>query len=42
VLTGGVKNGACAGATVTVDAGGKATLAVPPMSALAVQVGQKL
>lgn len=42
VLTGGVKNGACAGATVTVDASGKATLAVPPMSALAIQFGQKL
>lgn len=42
VLEGGVKGSACGGATVVVDAGGKATLAVPPMSALVLQSDQKL
>ena len=41
VIVGGLKNGACAGTTVTVDATGMATLELPAMTALAIQVGQK-
>jgi alpha-amylase len=40
VITGGLKAGACAGASVVVDAGGMATIAAAARSAVVLQVGQ--
>ena len=42
VIGGGLKNGACVGATVVVDATGMANVTAPPMTAIVIQVGQKL
>ena len=41
VLAGGLKEGACVGATITVDASGMAMIDVAPMTAVAIHVGQK-
>jgi alpha-amylase len=40
VIAGGLKAGACAGATVVVDASGMATIAAPARTAVVIQVGQ--
>jgi alpha-amylase len=40
VIAGGLKAGACAGATVVVDAGGMATIAAPARTAVVIRVGQ--
>ena len=41
VLAGGLKDGACVGTTVAVDAAGMASIEIPAMTALAIHVGQK-
>jgi alpha-amylase len=42
VYAGGLKAGACTGATVVVDASGMANITVPPLAAVVVYDGQKL
>jgi alpha-amylase len=42
VFAGGLKSGACAGATVVVDASGTANITAAPMTAVVLQVGQTL
>jgi alpha-amylase len=41
VIAGGLKNGACVGATVVVGAGGMATITAPPVGAVVIHTGQK-
>jgi alpha-amylase len=41
VIAGGLKNGACVGATVVVGAGGMATISAPPVGAVVIHTGQK-